>query len=324
MSKFSIVVPCYNSFEHMHNCLESLKSQTFNDFEIIFIDDCSQDDTYLQLEEYLNKSNFNYKLLKNDENLGAGLTRNVGIENATGKYVMFVDADDYIQSNTLELLEYIIVENKVECIFFDYYYETNRNKIYYNTILGGIEGIISKSDALVYSTGSTCCKVYLLENIKQNNIKFPNLKRNEDFVFNKIAVANSNSFYYLKKPLYSYVDYATSLMHNKELLNENNAIKGFEIVENLLKYDYPKEIEEIFIKEYFYSVTVTLIEKNRNKREIKQHIENCERKYPNFYRNESICRLSKFQRYFIKLAKLKIIFLLKILIGIKQIIKKIR
>lgn len=323
MPKFSIIVACYNSFDKMNKCLECLENQTFKDFETIFIDDCSTDDSYLKLDEYLNNSKLNFKLLQNEKNVGAGLTRNKGIENATGKYLTFLDSDDYFEENALEVINSIIEKEKVDCVLFDYCYKTKKNNIYYKTVLGESEGIISKSNALIYSTGSTWCKVYLLENIKKYKIEFPNLKRNEDFVFNKIAIANSDSFYYLEKTLYNYVEYHSSLMNNKELSTEENAIKGFEMIEKKLKDSFPKEVEALFIKEYFYSTTMTLIAKKNKVKDIKNHIKKCEQKYPNIYKNESIKRLSKIQKSFIILAKRKLVFLLKILVFLKQIIKKI-
>lgn len=324
MPKFSIIVACYNCFSKMTKCLECLSNQTFKEFEVIFVDDYSTDDSYIKLDKYLKNSKLNYKLLKNKENIGAGLTRNKGISEATSEYIFFLDPDDYIENNTLELINNIIERENVDCVFFDYYYRTKKNDIYYKTLSRCKEGLITKSDALVCSTGSTCCKVYLLENIKKNKVEFPNLKRNEDFVFNKIAIANSNSFYYLEKPLYSYVEYSNSLMNRKELLNEENAIKGFKLVEQKLKKDFQKEIESIFIKEYFYSITITLVEKKKSLKEIKNHIQECEKKYPNIYKNEAINNLSKFQKYFILCIRIRFLLLLKIFVIIKIFVKKIR
>lgn len=324
MTRFSVVVPCYNSFCKMEECLKSLENQTFKDFEVVFIDDCSKDDTFDKLKHYLKETKLDYKLIKNEENLGAGLTRNKGIENATGEYITFLDADDYIEKETLELLNNVIEKEKVDCVLFDYYYKTKKNNIYGKTISNTREGKVEKSIALVNSTGSTCCKVYLLKNILKNNVRFPNLIRNEDMVFNKIAISTCNSFYYLEKPLYIYVEHKGSLMNSKELLNEENAIKGYKLVEEKLKENYPKEIESMFLKEYFYSVTMTLVEKKKSSKEIKEHIRKCEEKYPNIYELPCINELSKFQKYCLKFIKQKNILFLKILVLLKKVIKKVR
>lgn len=97
-SKFSIVVPIYNVEKYLDFCLKSIKGQTFKDFEVIMVDDGSTDNSSNIAKKYVNKQ-FKYYHKKNG---GLSSARNYGVEKATGKYIMFVDSDDYISSNTLE------------------------------------------------------------------------------------------------------------------------------------------------------------------------------------------------------------------------------
>lgn len=102
---FSVIVPCYNASLHIERCIKSIKKQTFKSYEVIFIDDCSIDNTFqiLKINEKLNK---NFKIIKTPENSGPGIARNLGLRKAEGKYVCFLDSDDYWFSKKLEEIFY--------------------------------------------------------------------------------------------------------------------------------------------------------------------------------------------------------------------------
>lgn len=100
----SIIIPIYNGSQHIDRCLSSVLQQTYNNIEIVLIDDYSTDDTYQKCLTYQQSDN-RIKLLRNTENKGVSYSRNIGITNATGKYICFIDADDELYSNhTLQLL----------------------------------------------------------------------------------------------------------------------------------------------------------------------------------------------------------------------------
>ena len=324
MTKFSIIIPCYNRYNAMKNCLESLENQTFKNFEVIIVDDCSTDDSFEKLEEYEKKTSLNIKLLKNAQNLGAGLTRNNALNNATGEFVVFIDSDDYIENDALETLNRLLVEEKVDCIIFDYFKDISSAKLRKKSLL--IEkksGLISKSEALIYSNNSIWGKVYFLKNIRDNKIEFPNLKRNEDLSFNRIAIASSDLIYYYNEPLYHYVNTKNSLINDNSLINEEYAIKGFEILYKNLYEKYPKEIEAIYVKHYLYSTTVTLINKKRSKDELIKHVENVEKRFSNLYKNEILKSFNIYQKICMFAIRKRMFWLIKLLLKLRKILRKV-
>lgn len=324
MTKFSIIIPCYNRFKMMDQCLKSLEEQTFKDFEVILVDDCSTDDSYERLEEYKKNSNLNIKLFQNATNVGPGKSRNYAIEQATGKFMLCLDSDDFLREDTLEILNGVVEEKRADCVIFDCNYVTKNNCIPKKSVIQLPQGMISKSDALIYSTSSTFGKMYLLKNIKENHIKFPNLYRNEDLPFNKLAISVSDSIYYCKQYLYYYVDNPNSLVHDKTLIDIQNNIEGFEIVEESLKDKYPKEVEAIFLKHYLYATTMNLVRKKTSTKEIKKHIEKSLERYPTVFDNTPIESLTKFQKMCVQVIRMKLVVLLRLLIMLRNIVKKIR
>ena len=286
--EISIIIPCYNSFNKMEKCLNSLENQTYKNFEVIIIDDFSIDNSYEKMKIYKNNSNLNIKILRNEYNIGAGETRNKGIKNAVGNYIFFIDADDYISNDTLEKVSYIINNNsnEIDCIVFDYYKVKNNHFSRINMIENQKQGFMDTNIAFSNIKGCTCGKIYLKKIIVENNILFLNLKRNEDMPFTKIAISFcDNIFYYKEKPLYYYVMNETSLMHDKKLLNENNAIIAFETVKEKSNPKMKKNIENIFVKECLYSVLVSLLAKKKRKKYICIKIQQLVCNYPNWYKN---------------------------------------
>ena len=294
MKKFSIIIPCYNSYKKMEKCLEMLEKQTFNDFELIIVDDCSKDDSFKLLNEYKEKSNMCIKLLKNNENRGAGYTRNVGIQNSSGEYLLFIDSDDFISSDTLEIAFLNLNNNKVDCFVFDYLKcGKNKQKIV-DMIPNEQHGFVDRDIVFKYIKGCTCGKIYKRNIIIDNNILFSDSIRNEDMPFTKVAVSFCESiYYYKKKPLYFYVMNNESLMHNKALLNENYALQSFNIVKNKCNKELKEQLEIVFIKECLYSMLSSMIAKKYKKRIIEEKLQEISSTYSNWFKNSELYKLGK-------------------------------
>lgn len=99
--KVSVIIPLYNVENYLEKCVDSILNQTYTNFEIIMCDDCSTDDTLKKAKE-LAKKDSRIKVLENSRNLKSGATRNKCIENATGKYILIQDADDYSEKTRIE------------------------------------------------------------------------------------------------------------------------------------------------------------------------------------------------------------------------------
>lgn len=145
MPKISIITPMYNAEKYINNLFNSVISQTFGDFEWIIIDDCSKDNSLNKINSLINKYNENrIQLISNKKNSGVVFSRNIGIEKSSGKYIAFLDADDYWSNNKLELQYKFMEENNIKISYMDAYRfdqsgilnSTNLfNKADYNTLL---------------------------------------------------------------------------------------------------------------------------------------------------------------------------------------------
>ncbi len=168
MAKISIIVPMYNSEKHIKKCLESILNQTYEDFELLLINDGSTDITESIIKKY---DDDRIKYYKN-ENQGIGKARNYGIEKSKGEYIVFIDSDDYVEKTMLEKLINKIESDKLDIVICDYY-RKNKNRIkeeklisFENTSIKDNEEVLLKINLSVWN------KIFRKSLITKNKLKF--------------------------------------------------------------------------------------------------------------------------------------------------------
>lgn len=120
----SVVIPLFNTEKYIARCLESILNQTFQDFEVIVVDDGSSDSSCAVVESYREKFGGRMTLLKLEKNTGCegSAPRNVGFKQARGEYVFFVDADDFIVETALEILHAAATQSAADVVYTSHYY----------------------------------------------------------------------------------------------------------------------------------------------------------------------------------------------------------
>src|SRR5690606_14365881 len=115
--KFSIVLPTYNVAEHIDRCIESCVSQAYQDFEVIVVDDCGTDNSIENAERWAERDN-RIRIVRNPRNLGTFHARRIGAEAARGEYILFLDPDDAIQNDALNVIIENLAEKKIDLILY--------------------------------------------------------------------------------------------------------------------------------------------------------------------------------------------------------------
>ena len=311
MPKYSIITPNFNGFSLMENYFRSLTEQTFKNFEVIIVDDCSTDDSYEQLKNYARDSFLDIKVFQSEKNAGPGNARNIGMEQAIGEYITFVDNDDWVENTWLEEIDAIYRMNPtVNCVIYDYYIKSDSLQSVAHSMYKGETGICSLSECMIYARNHTIGKFYKLTDCIE--IRFPLTRRCEDVAFVCRAIESCKTVYYLKKPLYYYYQRKTSLSNNKNL-DETDMVKAFKILEESLEKKYPREIKEKSITDLLYGGVLMMAKTGKSNKEIKEYINNYERKYFEWWRCGIINDIGKTKKIFLICVKNKWI------LGIKAI-----
>lgn len=180
--KFSVVIPAYNGEKYISETLDCLLNQTEKDIEIVVINDGSTDSTQEIVESYAEK--YPCIVLYNQENAGVSAARNKGIELARGEYIIFIDSDDLISSNALEVLYSALESSSADLAIF-------RVKSFgagegeYNPIVDELvkDSEISCYDKRLIRNFIVSNKAYRAEMLKNSPIRFPSMKYSEDGAF---------------------------------------------------------------------------------------------------------------------------------------------
>lgn len=310
--KYTIITPMYNSFKFMKNYLDSFEKQTFRNFEIIIIDDCSTDGSYEKMCEYQKKSLLKIKILRTSRNGGPGIARNFGINSATGKWITFVDNDDWVDVKLLEKINRVIEKNDINCVIYNYYITDGIKNTITKSMYKGKEGIINVSECIKYLRNHSVCKFYKKEILVKNNIYYPTIKKCEDVGFVDIAVEACKKIYYFDEALYYYYQRTNSLSNTKNL-NEKYMIEAFEILEKKLNDNYKEELKEKSVTDLLYGVVLMMCKSKKENKKIKEYISDYTDKYPNWYKCEIINYVGKAKKIFLIAIRYKLITVLKIM-----------
>lgn len=216
-TKISIVVPIYNVEEYVERCIISVKNQTYENIEIILVNDGSQDNSLDICNQYANHDS-RIKVI-NKNNGGLSEARNLGIEKSTGEYILLVDGDDSIEVTTCEELVNIIENNLVDMVIFKHNKIINENKISSNDSYR-IEVINSEEAYRRYLYGEEVIPAAWSKLYKRNlfnEIKFPKGKLAEDFATAHKYILQCEKIAYYDKSLYNYYIRENSIMGRKPL-----------------------------------------------------------------------------------------------------------
>lgn len=211
MCEFSFVIPVYNAEKHLRRCLDAILAQSFKSYEVILVDDGSVDGSLDICHEYATTDPYSWHVI-HQENAGPSAARNMGLKYAAGKYICFVDSDDYIDSYYLSRLYETIGANNPDVVFFGYWKETgNRTQEYipYKNTQNKIELCFKLAEASAF--GYPWVKCFSAKVI--SNIRFDEkLNLFEDEVFTCNVLKRCDRITILSEPLYHYViDNTTAL-----------------------------------------------------------------------------------------------------------------
>lgn len=262
MPEISVVIPVYNVEKYLKQCLDSVVNQTFNDIEIICIDDGSSDSSLDILNEYAKKDD-RFKILT-QENKGPSYTRNRGIDTAQGKYLYFMDSDDYIEPESLEELYNIAESNSTDCIIFkminfdDETGEKYSSEYYDMEFLGELVGdnVFSHKDIkgdLFFVAVSPQGKFFNLDFIR--NIKFPEDVIFEDNVFFLEVLLKAERLYFYDKYLCNRRVRSGSLMTSKknftDYITVSNMMVDMSKEHGIYNDEYKPQLFEKILKNSF-------------------------------------------------------------------------
>lgn len=265
MVKISIILPCYNTKLYIKQCLQSLTKQTLKDIEIICIDGSSEDGTFEILEQFENNDSRIKVYSKKNE--GVSLSRNYGMSKAQGKYLMFVDADDWIDKDTCEIVFQKAEEQQADLVMWSYVREFKENslpkdifkedeKIFERNQIKQLHrrffGLVEEELAQVESADALCPvwgKLYKRNIIEEHKIRFTDIRRigtYEDGLFNLEVFEHLYKVIYLQKYFYHYRKYNENSITSQ--YKENLFQQWNQLYDILFQYIKDKNLDSSYVQ----------------------------------------------------------------------------
>lgn len=214
----SVIIPIYNTARYIERCLSSLLDQSSSNWEAILVDDGSTDGCDMICKRYA-KADTRFRYLW-QENRGVSAARNTGIRNAKGEWILFVDSDDWVPKNAIQLFETESKSGNYDIIIGGYeVFDHNMCKTYW--VDERIKEVLDRdsSIAMMYRPkyyrylGFVSGKLYRSDTLRNNNICFnPNIYFNEDRLFCTTYLCYATKILYITDPVYSYFEHADSAM----------------------------------------------------------------------------------------------------------------
>lgn len=209
--KVSIVIPVFNTEKYISRCIGSIVEQGLENYEIIIVDDCSIDRSYHILKDWESKYS-KIKLFHNEKNMGAGFTKNKGLKLCTGKYICFVDSDDWIKKGSLKKLLGLAEETKCDAI---YYGEECRKEEQIDSSDDSVEKLVIKK---IYSNGIelfenmfderkvtvSACHYFIRRDAIDERVIFSENTINDDWIFTAFFLCSIKKIIVLENDLYIY------------------------------------------------------------------------------------------------------------------------
>lgn len=302
MCDLTVIVPVYNTSKHLRKCIDSILVQLEKDDEILLINDGSTDASEEILKEY-EINNPDIVTYYKKENSGIADTRNFGISKAKGKYILFVDSDDYIREDLIKALK-TYMEKDIDIIKFKLA-KVDENGQVIEKVAGPVFDKISGEEAfniLAFSDvllDSPCVYAFKKELFTKNNFKFKVGTEHEDFGLIPLVIIKAKTAISINNYGYCYVQSSNSITRNKDY---TKTLKKFN--DALLHYDCAK----VFIEKADLT--------NQTKRNVKT-----------YYTNAIILKLKELNKedlnlYIQKIKKRKMLKNIQVH-NLKQLIKKI-
>jgi glycosyltransferase involved in cell wall biosynthesis len=245
MSKLSLIIPVYGVEKYIERCAVSVFEQTNKEFEVIFVNDCSKDDSKEVLMSVIRR----YKdtpiivsIIDHEVNKGISATRETGLNAAIGEYILYVDSDDYMVPNMIELLVTRANETNADIVYSDYYDLKNGELIYQNQSLSFTDPKLMTASMLHYEiVWAPWNKIFKRSLAIDHNIHWPaNINVGEDLIVMTKLFTYAKKIEYVNQALYIYNrDNVNSYMNSWSVSSCQQSIKAVETVHAFFSHEFP-------------------------------------------------------------------------------------
>ena len=288
----------------MERGLRSLEEQSFSDFEVIFVDDCSTDDTYSRLITYQQSSTMNISVFRNEKNSGPGEARNNGIKRAQGDYLAFLDSDDWYEKDFLQKMYKQFKVADAAMVFCDFYrdFGVNENRQWIK-ITETYPAIKEHREFIALCFDSLCVSV--VRRRLFDVVSFPAIYNAEDTALLPVLVYKSSKVSFVSEPLYHYLYRPGSLSTAKSEKIAESFYEAFHFLRQNISDEYKEEVCFRGIKMLMYGIFYNVVKAGGDIKKAENRMREFWQMYPDWQQNRYFKTFPVRKRFFIHMVKLR-------------------
>ncbi len=328
MPKFSLIVPIYRIEEYLPKCIESVLAQTYQDYELLLVDDGSPDGSGKICDAYAAKYPDKLRVI-HQPNGGAGAARNHGIELSTGEYLLFVDGDDYLSDNLLEELAAAIEKTDADLVMFGAAVERDgkSNGELHEDVPAETLFEVEKEPKLFFGVMAPWNRAYRRSLFTDNNISFATKVWYEDIRVVTKILAVAKTAYRLPGAYYHYLQREGSAMNNKNSERNVEIIYAYDDIlgwyqERGLKERFQAELTFQAVQHILLAATVRVLMIDRKHRLIGEFRTYMEKNFADFRENRYLPLLDSNKRLIYRLLLKKRYRTVRMIFRVKHFLGK--
>lgn len=324
MPCFSLIVPVYKVEEYLPKCVESIRAQSCQDYELLLVDDGSPDRCPALCDAYAAQDPAHIRVIP-QPNAGPGAARNRGIDEAEGDYIVFVDSDDYLSPETLEELSRAIGQTGADLYHFGAFVERNgrvigqvREQVPVNHVTD-----LRQAPRYFFGTMAPWGKAYRRALFSDKSLRYPPQVRYEDIRLSVKLLARCERIVSLGGTYYHYLQREDSAMRNRNADRNAELLTAFDDIlawyrENGLFDEFRDELCALAVEHILLSATVRVLLIDPHHRLIGEFRSYVEREFPDYASNRYVAELPRARALAFRLLQKRRYGTVRLLFGLKE------
>ena len=302
MTEVSVIIPCYNCAAYVSKCLFALERQTYRDFEVLCIDDCSKDATAQTIEEIAQKVSYPLRLIRSSENHGPAYSRNLGIAQADGRLLAFCDSDDWYDEDYLALMHAALLSQNADLVMCEYrkIYEDDRAPTEMHYLKGCSR---NRLDLMAWSKAAMWLLMFKKELTK--DLEVPDLRNGEDIAYVPCLESRAPVIAVVEKPLYNYQMRKGSASKTPSEAVYKSLLTAFEFISTHFAADAPQVLEYLGVRTILYGAVLNACKAGEKSDAVRKMIDAFQSRFPSWPDNPYLFLFGRQKRFFLNMVKNK-------------------
>lgn len=320
MNKVSVIIPVYNVEKYLPRTIGALLNQTYQNLEIILVDDCSKDGSRRVMEEYA-AGDRRIRCFFQDPNQGVSEARNRGLDAVTGDWVCFCDGDDWYEPEFVEKMLSCAETEGADYIICDYQIAVDGKPPVASGSTGGLTTGCDPRVVIACGPVSSCTHMFRKELFDVSGARYPKgCRQYEELPVVPALAKFASRIGVVSEPLYNYYQRGDGTSASNTATEvQRNFLIGLEGLRKILGDGYEKELEYHAIYALHYGEILALCKQGAGTKKILQAIALRQKEYPDYLKNPYVKSMGIAKRMFLLAQKLRLVFALRIFAKIHSV-----